>query len=220
MDLAFADCVLNLTARQLLRGGEPVPLEPKMFTLLEVLIRRRPDVVTYAELDELLWPKAYVSRTSLTRLVSELRTLLQDPPGESRIIRTAYKTGYAFAAEVTAAREPGPAPTSFSLLSDERVIPLAEGENLAGRGVECAVVVEASTVSRRHARFLVARGSVTLEDLGSTNGTFVNRVAISGVTPLKDGDEIGLGKALMRLRVIEPSAPTEMITHAAGTKRI
>ena len=219
MDLAFADCVLNLTSRQLIRGGAEVPLEPKMFTLLEVLIERRPAVVTYSELDERLWPQVYVARTSLTRLVSELRTVLGDPPSDSRIIRTVYKTGYAFAAAVTPLGKPRQAPAAFSLLSNDRVLPLVDGENIAGRGAECSVVVDATTVSRRHARITVALGVATLEDLGSSNGTFVNNVAISSATRLKNGDEIALGKADQKLRMIEPSAPTEMITPDESVRR-
>ena len=100
MRLKFGDCVLDLGARQLERGNDVVPLEPKMYELLEVLIKRRPAVVTNNELDELLWPEVYVARTSLTRLVSELRAVLGDAPRDSRIIRTAYKVGYAFCAFV------------------------------------------------------------------------------------------------------------------------
>src|SRR5580765_6971081 len=100
MRLKFGDCVLDLRARQLERGDKVVPLEPKMYELLEVLIKRRPEVVTNNELDELLWPKVYVARTSLTRLVSELRAVLGDTPRDPRIIRTAYKVGYAFCADV------------------------------------------------------------------------------------------------------------------------
>jgi DNA-binding winged helix-turn-helix (wHTH) protein len=85
MELAFADCVLNLTSRQLSRGGAVIPLEPKMYALLEMLIQRRPAVVTNEELDELLWPKVYVARTSLTRLVSELRAVLDDSPRDARM---------------------------------------------------------------------------------------------------------------------------------------
>lgn len=217
MQLAFADCVLDLTSRQLVRGGTVVPLEPKMLTLLEVLIERRPAVVTYVELDELLWPKVYVARTSLTRLVSELRTLLGDSPSDSHIIRTVYKSGYAFAANVTSADKARHGPAAFSLLSGDRVLPLVVGENIAGRGAECAVVVDATTVSRRHARFTVSHGTAVVEDLGSTNGTFVNGVPVTMATPLKEGDEIALGKAVLRLRVIQPPEPTEIVTRSSGT---
>ena len=219
MELSFADCVLNLTSRQLSRGGVVASLEPKMYTLLEVLIQRRPAVVTNEELDELLWPQVYVARTSLTRLVSELRAVLNDSPRDSRIIRTVYKTGYAFAASVTAAGEPAAASnigsrlsasTGVALIWQGRTMPLAAGENIAGRGADCSIVVDATTVSRRHARIMVVYGGATIEDLSSTNGTHVNKKAISKPTRLNDGDEIALGKAEVRLRITNPSAPTEV----------
>jgi len=216
MQLRFADCVLNLASRQLTRGGEVMPLEPKLFTLLDLLIQRRPAVVTYAELDELLWPKVYVARTSLTRLVSELRTVLGDPPSASQIIRTAYKTGYAFAADVTAIGTQRSASGVFTLLTADRSQPLVEGKNVAGRDADCAIVVDVATVSRRHACFTVTAGVATVEDLGSTNGTFVNGAPVATPTVLADGDEILLGKAVVKLRVKAPPAPTEMLVRDAA----
>jgi DNA-binding winged helix-turn-helix (wHTH) protein len=208
MDLAFADCVLNLISRQLTRGGVVVPLEPKMYALLEVLIRKRPAVVTNVELDELLWPQVYVARTSLTRLVSELRAVLGDSPRDSHIIRTVYKIGYAFDATVTTALVPHQPWAAVSLIWKERTLPLADGENIAGRGAECSVVIDATTVSRRHAKIVVASGRATIQDLDSTNGTHVNKVTISSATPLKDGDEIALGSAILQFRMSDPSALT------------
>jgi len=218
MELAFADCVLNLKSRQLSRRGVVVPLEPKMYALLEVLIKKRPAVVTNEELDELLWPQVYVARTSLTRLVSELRAVLDDSPRDSRIIRTVYKTGYAFAAEVAVAEGDNPspgalapapaAPTGVTLIWQQRILALAAGENIAGRGVECSVLIDATTVSRRHARIMVVSGGATIEDLRSTNGTHVNKRTISAPTILNDGDEIALGTAELKLRIVNPSAPT------------
>src|SRR5579863_5920034 len=174
MRLSFADCVLDLRARQLERQGRIVPLEPKVYELLEVLIKRRPAVVTNSELDELLWPQVYVERTSLTRLVSELRAALGDTPRGSRVIRTAYKTGYAFCADVTAVPSRAAAvPATMELVWRGQVLPLSDGEHLAGRDPDCALVVEAGTVSRRHARITVASGAATIEDPDSTNGTHV-----------------------------------------------
>ena len=57
MRLTFADCVLDLRAQQLERKGKVVPLEPKVYELLEILITRRPAVVANNELDEFLWPR-------------------------------------------------------------------------------------------------------------------------------------------------------------------
>ncbi len=146
MNLIFADFVLNPDSRLLTRGGAVVPLEPKMFALLEALINRRPAVVTYAELDELLWPKVYVARTSLTRLVSELRNVLGDSSGDSPIIRTVYKTGYAFAAAVRQTDIREVAAAVFTLSVQGRSLPLAHGASVAGRDADCAVVVDSTTV--------------------------------------------------------------------------
>jgi DNA-binding winged helix-turn-helix (wHTH) protein len=212
MNIAFADCSVDFKARQLTRGGRIVPLEPKMFQLLEVLIERRPAVVSNSELDEILWPKVYVARTSLTRLISELRALIGDSPRESRIIRTVYKTGYAFCADVMAGTTRLQAIPAASLWWSDRQLALSEGANIAGRGEECSPVIDASTVSRRHARVTILRGMATIEDLGSTNGTYVNGVRICAPTALADDDEIALGKVVLRFRARDPAAPTAFVT--------
>ena len=59
-------------------------------------------------------------------------------------------------------------------------------------------------VSRRHARISFHNGEYAIEDLGSTNGTFVNRgkrLKAGDRQPLKDGDEIIVGKTFLRFRV-------------------
>src|SRR5499427_2756396 len=208
MRLQFADCVLDLRARQLERQGKNVPLEPKVYELLEVLIKRRPAVVTNNELDELLWPEVYVARTSLTRLVSELRSVLGDAPRDSRIIRTAYKAGYAFCADVTSLPATRSAPATIEVLWMKQSLPLTDGEHIAGRDAECSLVIDGTTVSRHHARITVAHGAATIEDLDSTNGTHVNGTRISAPTPLAPGDEFALGSEVLRIRRRSASALT------------
>ena len=220
MRLKFGDCVLDLGARQLERADIVVPLEPKMYELLEALIKRRPAVVTNNELDELLWPEVYVARTSLTRLVSELRAVLGDTPRDSRIIRTVYKVGYAFCAEVTSLSLKQSAPAAIEVLWMKRSLPLTDGEHIAGRDTECSLVVDGTTVSRRHARITVAAGAVTIEDLDSTNGTHVNGTRISVPTPLVPGDEFALGSEVLRVRLRSASALTVKVdAESAGTDR-
>jgi len=208
MRLKFVDCVLDLGARQLERRNEAVPLEPKMYELLEVLIKRRPDVVTNDELDELLWPKVYVARTSLTRLVSELRAALGDRPRDPRVIRTVYRTGYAFCAEVTCLPPARTSMATIEVLWMKQSVPLTDGEHIAGRDADCSLVVDGTTVSRRHARIIVAHGAATIEDLNSTNGTHVNGTRISAPTRLVPGDEFALGSEVLRLRRRSASALT------------
>src|SRR5581483_7725962 len=208
MRLKFGDCVLDLSARRLERGHQEFPLEPKMYDLLEVLINRRPAVVTNDELDELLWPNVYVARTSLTRLVSELRDVLGDTPRNSRVIRTVYKTGYAFCAEVIVLPAVRSAPPTIEVLWMKQSLPLTDGEHIAGRDTECSLFIDGTTVSRRHARITVADGAATIEDLGSTNGTHVNGARISAPVQLAPGDEFALGSEVLRLRRRGSSALT------------
>ena len=208
MKMRFADCVLDLSARQLERQGKIVPLEPKVYELLEVLIKRRPAVVTNNELDEILWPQVYVARTSLTRLVSKLRTALGDTPHGSSVIRTAYKTGYAFCADVTRVPSAAGPLATIELVWKKQSLPLTDGTHLAGRDDVCALVIDASTVSRHHARITVVSGVATIEDLESTNGTHVNGSRISGPTRLSHGDALSFGSEPLQIRRRVASALT------------
>ena len=216
MRLRFADCVLDLRARQLERQGKVVPLEPKVYELLETLIQRRPAVVSNNELDELLWPRVYVARTSLTRLVSQLRTALGDTAHDSHIVRTVYKTGYAFHAEVIGEPAPAATPAIIELVWKKQFLPLTDGEHLAGRDAECSLVIDGSTVSRSHARITVLAGAATVEDLGSTNGTFVNGRQVREPTRLALGDELSLGSEVLHVRRRSASALTVKVDHDAN----
>jgi DNA-binding winged helix-turn-helix (wHTH) protein len=208
MKLRFVECILDLRARQLERQRRIVPLEPKVYELLEVLIKRRPAVVLNTELDELLWPQVYVARTSLTRLVSKLRAALGDTPRGSHVIRTVYKTGYAFCAEVTRVESAASSFAAIEFVWNKQSLRLTDGEHLAGRDDACALVIDAGTVSRRHARITVVSGTAMVEDLESTNGTHVNGARISGPTRLNPGDELSLGSEVLRLRRPNASALT------------
>ena len=218
--MRFSDCVLDLSARQLQRRGRCVPLEPKVYELLVALIKRRPAVVTNNELDELLWPDVYVARTSLTRLVSKLRSAVGDKSQGSRVIRTAYKTGYAFCADVTSADPGRHPPAKIDLIWGKQSLPLTDGEHVAGRDDACALVIDAGTVSRRHARITVVSGTATIEDLGSTNGTHVNGTRISAPTRLSAGDKLLIGSELLQIKRRLASALTIKLDHdeTAGDK--
>jgi DNA-binding winged helix-turn-helix (wHTH) protein len=198
--MRFADCTVDFSTRQLERQGSVVPLEPKMFELLEVLIERRPAIVTNEELDELLWPKAYVARTSLTRLISKLRSAVGDTSQGSTVIRTVYKRGYAFCAAVTGVQPAKTAPATIELRWGKQSLPLTEGDHLAGRDEACALVIDAETVSRRHARITVTAGIARIEDLDSTNGTHVNGTRIKQPTTLRAGDEVLIGRESLRVK--------------------
>lgn len=63
-----------------------------------------------------------------------------------------------------------------------------------GRSPDCDIFLDDVTVSRRHAVLLERDGHFVVEDLGSLNGTFVNRRRIETAEPLDDGDELQIGK--------------------------
>ena len=69
-----------------------------------------------------------------------------------------------------------------------------------GRGDDCDVSLpEDSYVSQRHARIYRRDGRVWLEDLGSTNGTYLNAKAVSAPTVLHRGDRVQLGRTVIEV---------------------
>ncbi len=73
-----------------------------------------------------------------------------------------------------------------------KVYPIKKNEVLVGRHPDCDLVLDDPLVSRKHCRILIKNDSVFIEDLNSTNGTFLNGKRIS-FSELKIGDEISIG---------------------------
>ena len=84
-----------------------------------------------------------------------------------------------------------------------RTFLLAEGDNIIGRDPKSDMWLDADGVSRRHAIVRVDSSNrrVTLEDLRSTNGTFVGRSAVETEVALNDGDQIQLGTVDLTVRL-------------------
>jgi DNA-binding winged helix-turn-helix (wHTH) protein len=209
--LVFVNCVLDLDTRELRRAGVLVHLPPKAYALLDALLRERPRVLTRSELDELLWPRSYVARSSLGRLVAELRAGIGDDAREPHIIRTSHGVGYAFCAEVAILNEGASNNRAITLLWGERWFLLEEGEHVVGRDPDCRIVVDAPGVSRHHARIRVGPDRVLIDDLGSKNGTYVNRRRLEASAVLEDGDEVSMGTAVLAVRRMSARATTQTV---------
>lgn len=81
-----------------------------------------------------------------------------------------------------------------------QLIPVKQGPLIIGRASICDLRLQHPSISRRHAQITRQGDRFTLKDLGSQNGTFVNRVKIIGDLEIRIGDEIALGNALLKLR--------------------
>jgi DNA-binding winged helix-turn-helix (wHTH) protein len=218
----FGPFTLDPATRQLLEAGRPIHLSPKAFDVLQVLVEARPTVVPKADLHDRIWPGTYVVDANLSVLVGEIRRALADSAQTPRYIRTVHKVGYAFCgeAEATEAAAPArPAATAgrnrFWLQWNDRTFVLSPGDNVIGRNPECAIWVDAAGVSRRHARLRLDAdsGDASIEDLASTNGTFVNETRVESEAALHDGDLVHLGTVPLTFRAWLPdrSRSTERI---------
>lgn len=205
MRVKFGEFTLDTDSRQLFRGPQDVRISPKAFDLFRLLVANRPRALTKKELLERLWPKTYVSETSLATLIREIRDALRDDARNSRYVRTVHRFGYAFCGAATEAPEiePSWAATGLGcwLVWEAHQIPLQHGENILGREPEATAWLDAATVSRRHARIVISGNAATLEDLGSKNGTYLRGARVTGPARLVDGDEIHVGSAVVRFRM-------------------
>jgi diguanylate cyclase (GGDEF)-like protein len=77
-------------------------------------------------------------------------------------------------------------------------LPLRAGEATLGRDAGCDLVLEADDVSRRHARVRADAGRHVVEDLGSTNGTWVGDDRLAAPRPLASGDHVRLGSVVLK----------------------
>jgi DNA-binding winged helix-turn-helix (wHTH) protein/TolB-like protein/Flp pilus assembly protein TadD len=97
----FGPFSIDATERLLLRDGEVVPLTPKAFDLLLVLVENRCHLVEKDQLIRTLWPDTFVEEANLTNNVSLLRKALA-VDDEHQYIKTVPRRGYRFVAEVKA----------------------------------------------------------------------------------------------------------------------
>ena len=155
------------------------------------------------DLYDALWPDTIVDEANLKNLIGEVREALGDSAKHPRFIRTVSRFGYAFAGEA--------APPGFLLILGKTVFPLVEGEHVIGRFATADIEIDSPLVSRRHARIVISRGVVTVEDLKSKNGTFLNGERLTEPHALNDGDEIKLADVI-GLRLRTPNARQSTVT--------
>lgn len=210
----FGPFVLDVEGAELRKGGDKVAIRPKCFDILVYLIQQQGRVASKEELLEKIWPDVVVNEATLNRTVTELRAALGDDADNPQYIETVSRRGYKFIGAIAQpARQEKTA--DLALVYDEREFPLTDGEHIIGRGADAAIPIYDSAASRQHARVVVVASTVTVEDLGSRNGTYVNGERVNGSTELHTGDEIRIGGDCLVLwsrtgetASLRPSPPT------------
>jgi len=97
----FGPYRLDLLERILLRNGEAVPLAPKVFETLVLLVENGGHILEKDELLKKLWPDTFVEENNLAQNIFQLRKALEHGAGGKHFIETIPKRGYRFTAEVT-----------------------------------------------------------------------------------------------------------------------
>ena len=111
----FGPFRVDAQERVLWRDQEAVPLTPKLFDILMVLVQNSGRVLTKDEFHGLVWPDTVVEEGSLTRNISSLRKALGESPGERHYIETIPWRGYRFVAKVKEIRDQAATPPIDSI---------------------------------------------------------------------------------------------------------
>lgn len=210
MKVRFGSFVFDTGARELLQqppvtgaASRPIHLSPKAFDVLQILVEQRPNVVGKEALLARVWADKIVEEANLAIAVGEIRKALGDDSKSPAIVVTVPRRGYRFAAQVVELDGRSLVEDTFLrwwLTWNDKTLPLREGENLIGRHPASSVWVNATSVSRTHARIVISGGSVVIEDCGSRNGTLVEGKRITGRHTLVDGDTVVLGSETVIFR--------------------
>ena len=143
----FGPFRLDLSEHQLLRDGRPLPLTPKAFELLRVLVQHAGHLVEKDMLLKEVWPDNFVEDGALNRTISVIRKLLGESTGR-KYIETVPKCGYRFVApvierraEVKAPPENRPEPSSSDIARRSRASAFLRQITWPGAGVFVALVL-------------------------------------------------------------------------------
>ncbi|MGH2756048.1 MAG: FHA domain-containing protein FhaB/FipA [Actinomycetota bacterium] len=119
------------------------------------------------------------------------------PPQTARVQQAAKRQGAA------SARRSKKAPRKVTVVEGQglkgRSFDL-DSEMLIGRADKCHIVLEDTYASQVHARIFSKGEGYMVEDMGSTNGTYLNRQKITSPTELQRGDHVKIGKTVLEMR--------------------
>ena len=120
----FSGHTLSPARRTLVREGRELPLIPRCFDLLVLLIERRNEALTRREILDAVWSDVVVTDGALSQAVRILRRTLGDDPREPTFIRTVQRHGYRFVCDVVEEPDEGqPEPARAAVENPTRTPP-------------------------------------------------------------------------------------------------
>jgi len=192
MNYEFGPFRVDARERALRRNGELVPLTPKVFDILLVLVQNSGRVLTKNEMMNLVWPETAVEESNLGRNVSTLRKALGDGPDEHRYIETIPWRGYRFIAKV---RQSGDERTTIDSLA---VLPFlnenaGSATDYLADGITDSLITKLSRLANLK---VMSRNSVFRYKAGDAKGSFPDARTV--------GRELGVRAVLIgRLRQVD-----------------
>jgi DNA-binding winged helix-turn-helix (wHTH) protein/Tol biopolymer transport system component len=105
---SFSSFRIDTKNKVLWRDGAVVPLTPKVFDTLALLVENAPDLVAKSSLMEALWPDQFVEESNITFNIKMLRKALEDDAGNPTFIETVPRRGYRFIAKLDEGKQAAP----------------------------------------------------------------------------------------------------------------
>ncbi len=196
----------NVKERLLLRDGVVVPIAPKVFSTLRILVANAGHLLEKKELMEAIWPDQFVEESNLTYNIKMLRKALGDDAARPRFIETVPRSGYRFIAKIF---EP-------TIEIDKRIAAVSPGRGIVRHrvfaGVTALVVLVlgfGSWIARERLfaasaqQTLMSEEGLSAKKLTSGGKTFVSSIAPDGKT-LVFADS-SAGKSSLWLKNLETS---------------
>ena len=129
----FGPFTLDTGQHVLRRGEDPIPLTPKTFDMLVLLVESRGRMLSKEELMRTLWPDSFVEESNLTQQISMVRRALGENASDARYVVTISGRGYRFAADVT--ERDGVTGTGAPVVAETAVPVTVESATSTARGL-------------------------------------------------------------------------------------